>query len=289
MARALHARDRARASCAWPAAWRSTASPTGASCARRRSRSCSSSRRPATAAARSARRSTPTTACSASRAVSAWTTPTGARPTADGEIDDFLRGARHRAHALYATRTSCSTASSSTCSRATSIGWFQGRFEWGPRALGARSIIADPRRADMKDIVNTKIKFREPFRPFAPSVLVEAAERYFDLPDAGAALPGALHALRGRRQARAGRGAAGDHARRRHGAPADRAPPSESPLYYRLIERFGAGDRRAGGPQHLVQSEGRADRHHSGAGAQHVHAQRHGRAGARQLRSSPRR
>src|SRR5207249_6819206 len=50
------------------------------------------------------------------------------------------------------------------------VGWSQGRFEWGPRALGHRSILADPRRADMKDIVNTKIQFREPFRPFAPSV-----------------------------------------------------------------------------------------------------------------------
>ena len=61
------------------------------------------------------------------------------------------------------------------------IGWYQGRFEWGPRALGNRSIIGDPRRAEMKDIVNTKIKFREPYRPFAPSVLAEQAERYFDL------------------------------------------------------------------------------------------------------------
>ncbi len=64
------------------------------------------------------------------------------------------------------------------------IGWSQGRFEWGPRALGNRSIIADPRRAGMKDIVNVKIKFREPFRPFAPSVLAERAEEYFALPEA---------------------------------------------------------------------------------------------------------
>jgi carbamoyltransferase len=63
------------------------------------------------------------------------------------------------------------------------IGWSQGRFEWGPRALGNRSILADPRRADMKDIVNTKIKFREPYRPFAPSVLVGRASEFFDLPD----------------------------------------------------------------------------------------------------------
>ena len=62
------------------------------------------------------------------------------------------------------------------------VGWFQGRFEWGPRALGHRSIIADPRRQDMKDIVNTKIKFREPYRPFAPSVLNEAVHEYFDAP-----------------------------------------------------------------------------------------------------------
>ncbi|TAJ99401.1 hypothetical protein EPO44_10555 [bacterium] len=62
------------------------------------------------------------------------------------------------------------------------IGWFQGRFEWGPRALGNRSILADPRRPEMKDIVNTKIKFREPYRPFAPSVLVERTGEFFDLP-----------------------------------------------------------------------------------------------------------
>ena len=55
------------------------------------------------------------------------------------------------------------------------VGWFQGRFEWGPRALGNRSILADPRRAEMKEIINAKIKFREPFRPFAPAVLEERA------------------------------------------------------------------------------------------------------------------
>ncbi|HEV8722654.1 MAG TPA: carbamoyltransferase [Candidatus Binatia bacterium] len=61
------------------------------------------------------------------------------------------------------------------------IGWSQGKFEWGPRALGNRSIIADPRRREMKDIVNVKIKFREPFRPFAPSILAEETEKYFAL------------------------------------------------------------------------------------------------------------
>ena len=61
------------------------------------------------------------------------------------------------------------------------VGWHQGKMEWGPRALGNRSILADPRRAEMKDIVNSKIKFREPFRPFAPSVTEEAAEDFFDI------------------------------------------------------------------------------------------------------------
>lgn len=63
------------------------------------------------------------------------------------------------------------------------IGWYRGRFEWGPRALGHRSIIADPRREEMKEIVNTKIKFREPFRPFAPVVLEERASEYFSSPN----------------------------------------------------------------------------------------------------------
>ena len=61
------------------------------------------------------------------------------------------------------------------------IGFFHGRSEWGPRALGTRSILADPRREEMKDIVNTKIKFREPYRPFAPVVLAEKAHDYFEL------------------------------------------------------------------------------------------------------------
>jgi carbamoyltransferase len=60
------------------------------------------------------------------------------------------------------------------------VGWFQGRAEVGPRALGARSILADPRRPETKDIVNARVKHREPFRPFAPSVLHEKGPEYFD-------------------------------------------------------------------------------------------------------------
>jgi carbamoyltransferase len=64
------------------------------------------------------------------------------------------------------------------------VGWFQGRMEWGPRALGNRSIVCDPRRADMKAILNVKIKRRESFRPFAPSVLEEAVADWFEEDDA---------------------------------------------------------------------------------------------------------
>lgn len=60
------------------------------------------------------------------------------------------------------------------------VGWFQGRMEWGPRALGNRSIICDPRRSDMKQILNEKIKRRESFRPFAPAILRESVAKYFE-------------------------------------------------------------------------------------------------------------
>ncbi|MFY0609286.1 MAG: carbamoyltransferase [Candidatus Atelocyanobacterium thalassa] len=61
------------------------------------------------------------------------------------------------------------------------VGWFQGRMEFGPRALGNRSILGDPRNRDMQSIMNLKIKYRESFRPFAPSVLTEKASEYFEL------------------------------------------------------------------------------------------------------------
>jgi carbamoyltransferase len=61
------------------------------------------------------------------------------------------------------------------------VGWYQGKMEWGPRALGNRSILADPRREDMKDILNAKIKHRESFRPFAPSIMEEFASEYFEM------------------------------------------------------------------------------------------------------------
>ena len=118
------------------------------------------------------------------------------------------------------------------------VGWYQGRFEWGPRALGNRSILADPRRAEMKDIVNTKIKFREPYRPFAPSVLAERAEEYFDLPDAAQHDPARFMLL-----------VAPVRPEKRETIPAvthvdgtgrlQTVFPQTNPRYHRLIDQFG--------------------------------------------------
>jgi carbamoyltransferase len=118
------------------------------------------------------------------------------------------------------------------------IGWAQGRFEWGPRALGARSILADPRRTDMKEIVNVKIKFREPFRPFAPSVLAEQAERYFDLEDAPSHYPArfmlyVVPVKEGGEQVLPAITHVDGTAR------LQTVHREESPLYYGLIEKFG--------------------------------------------------
>ncbi len=60
--------------------------------------------------------------------------------------------------------------------------WYQGRMEWGPRALGNRSLLADPRREDMRELINSKVKCREAFRPFAPSVLADRAQEFFHVP-----------------------------------------------------------------------------------------------------------
>ena len=72
----------------------------------------------------------------------------------------------------------------SAISKGKVIGWFRGRMEWGPRALGNRSILCDPRRADMKELLNIKIKRRESFRPFAPSVLADKASEWFETDEA---------------------------------------------------------------------------------------------------------
>src|SRR5262249_5847540 len=95
----------------------------------------------------------------------------------DRSIAAVLDDARAAIQERGCTRRTCGDAASLDAWTAAQIaagrvvGWFQGRMEWGARALGNRSILADPRRADMREIINTRIKFRERFRPFAPSVL----------------------------------------------------------------------------------------------------------------------
>lgn len=98
----------------------------------------------------------------------------------DGEIADFLayKGVKHESYDGDDSKMLDVLAQDLTQERV--IGFFQGRFEWGPRALGNRSILADPRSEKMKEVVNTKIKFREPFRPFAPVILRDRALEYFD-------------------------------------------------------------------------------------------------------------
>jgi carbamoyltransferase len=102
------------------------------------------------------------------------------RANSDAEISDFLRQ-NNIPHRRLKDEDELVDNVVDRLTNAHVVGWSQGRFEWGPRALGSRSIIADPRNHEMKDIVNSKIKFREPYRPFAPSVLAESAEKYFDL------------------------------------------------------------------------------------------------------------
>ena len=117
------------------------------------------------------------------------------------------------------------------------IGWFQGRSEWGPRALGNRSILADPRRSDMKDTVNAKIKFREPFRPFAPSVLAERCEEFFELPQAYNSLPARFMLLVV--PVRPDKEDVVPAVSHMGTARVQTVHKNSNPRYYRLIERFG--------------------------------------------------
>ncbi len=115
------------------------------------------------------------------------------------------------------------------------VGWFQGRMEFGPRALGSRSLLADPRDPKMKDVINAKVKFREAFRPFAPAVLKEHAHEYFEMPP-GMDAPFMLLVPKVREE-------------KREVIPAvthqdgtgrvQTVTEDTNPLYYRVIKRFG--------------------------------------------------
>src|SRR6266481_5727643 len=112
------------------------------------------------------------------------------------------------------------------------VGWFQGRMEWGPRALGNRSILADPRNAAIKDVLNSKIKRRESFRPFAPSILREEVAEWFEEDDA---VPFMMQVFQIREQKRAAIPAV------THVDGSGRLQTvyrNTNPRYYRLIESF---------------------------------------------------
>lgn len=115
------------------------------------------------------------------------------------------------------------------------VGWFQGRMEFGPRALGARSLLADPRNPEMKAIINAKVKFREAFRPFAPAVAREDAHRFFEMPE-GMDAPFMLLTPKVREECRKLIPAV-THAD--GSARVQTVTPDVNPLFYRLIRKFG--------------------------------------------------
>jgi carbamoyltransferase len=118
------------------------------------------------------------------------------------------------------------------------IGWYQGRMEFGPRALGARSIIADARNPENKSVVNLKIKFRESFRPFAPSVLEEKCSEWFDLD-----IPSPYRLLVA--DVREGKRTIPSVTHVDNSARIQTVNHNENPRYYKLIQRF---DQRTGCP-----------------------------------------
>ena len=151
------------------------------------------------------------------------------------------------------------------------LGWFQGRMEFGPRALGNRSIVVDPRRADMKEILNERIKKREPFRPFAPSILEECVGDYFEQthpaptmlmvyqikPERRAEIPAVTHVDGSGRLQTVTRAA--------------------NERYYQLISDFYQANRRSRGAQHFFQRE-RTDCLHAASGHRLFYEDAHGRA-----------
>jgi carbamoyltransferase len=125
------------------------------------------------------------------------------------------------------------------------VGWFQGRMEWGPRALGNRSILGDPRRPDMKAILNERIKRRESFRPFAPSILREHVDQWFET-DYDVPFMLQVYQLRVARRAQVPAVTHVDGSGRLQTVARD-----QNPRYYRLIEAFW---RHAGVPMLLNTS-----------------------------------
>jgi carbamoyltransferase len=151
--------------------------------------------------------------------------------SSDGEIERALQAAGARYRRMEEAELVDGTAREIAGGKI--VGWFQGRMEFGPRALGGRSILADPRRADMKDILNSRIKYREPFRPFCPSVLAECAGEYFET-DYPSPFMVTAYAIRPERQSVIPAVTHADGTGRLQTVSRE-----VNPLYWKLIRRFG--------------------------------------------------
>jgi len=147
----------------------------------------------------------------------------------DAEIAQYLDGAGAKYRTLSDQELLAVTAR--LLSEQNVVGWFQGRMEFGPRALGGRSILADPRDPRMRDTLNMKIKFREGFRPFAPSVLADKAGEWFDI-DCDS--PYMLLVA----QVREGRRCIPSVTHVDNSARLQTVTREEAPLYYDLIQEF---------------------------------------------------
>lgn len=168
------------------------------------------------------------------------TSPYLGRAAGEREIEAALENAYVTAYQRFDDDETLVNEASRRLAKGEILGWVQGRAEWGPRALGHRSILASPTRPDMKEIINEKIKFREPFRPFAPSVISERAAEFFDMPHF---IPPtspehfmlAVHPVRPERQADIPAVTHVDGTARVHLVNRE-----ANPLFYRLLEAFEA-------------------------------------------------
>ncbi len=180
------------------------------------------------------------------------------------------------------------------------VGWMQGRMEFGPRALGARSVLGDPRSPSMQKTLNLRVKYRESFRPFAPAVLREDVADWFEL-DADSPymlLVADVKQERRRRMTNEEEALFGidklnvarseipavthvDYSARVQTVHAD-----TNPRFHALIERFKEQDRLPGPGQHELQRAQRADRLHARGRLPLLHGQRDRAAGGRQLHAA---
>ena len=177
------------------------------------------------------------------------------------------------------------------------IGWFQGRMEFGPRALGGRSILGDARSPTMQKLLNLKVKYRESFRPFAPSVLREKVSDWFDLDcdspymllvagvreDRRRAMSEAEQALFGIDKLNIARSEIPAVTHVDYSARIQTVHRETNPRYHALIEAFEPLDRLPGHRQYQLQRARRADRLHAGRCISLLHGHRHRRADRRRF------